>query len=88
MTQLTTTAPDSPRFAIKFEDFDGPKPFEKGLITRLKRPKHALAHLKGALKRDKNTTDAEHRSLVLLALAEIGVAHGVLAKAVKDKVAG
>ena len=78
MTQLAKTPSTKPRIAIALEQFDGPKPFDRKLIRKLGRPKHAVAHLKGALKRQKTCTDAEHRSLVLLALTEIGVANGLL----------
>lgn len=78
MKQLTPPALTQPRIAIDLEQFDGPKAFDRKLIRKLARPKHAVEHLKGALKRQKACTDAEHRSLILLALTEIGVAHGLL----------
>lgn len=87
MTQLTTTAlTPEPRINLDLEQFDGPKAFDRKLIKKLARPKHALEHLKGALKRQKACTDAEHRGLILLALTEIGVANGLLPERAVPKV--
>ncbi len=79
-TALTTTTFEQPRFDLNLEDFEGPRAFDPKLLKKLARPKHALEHLKGALKRGKEVTDGEYRGLLLLALSEIGVAHGLLAR--------